>query len=186
MDSGASYHLTPDLDNLSHRQEYHGPDDVTISNGNTLSISHVGSSSPTIKNRNFHLHNIFHVPAVCTNLLSVSSFTNTNNVSIEFFPSYFHIKDIPTRTLLHTGPNNGGIYTLNMTNIPASSKPSSAFLCSLSTWHARLAYASIRTVRQALSQSHIKSSDNNFSLCHACSVSKSHKLPFVRSSFQVS
>lgn len=41
------------------------------------------------------------------------------------------------------------------------------FLCSLSTWHAHLAHASIKIVRHILLKSQIKSLNNDHSLCHA-------------------
>ena len=118
---------------MSHHTDYHGPDDITIGNGKSLSISHVGSSHYTTHNKIFNLKHIFHVPDACSNLLSVSSFTNSNDVLVEFFPSYFEIKDIHTRNLLLTGLNDGGLYSLAMALVSNLSRPQHAFLCSLST-----------------------------------------------------
>ena len=121
MDTGATNHITPNLDNLTFQSDFHGSDEVQIGNGKTLSISHVGSNHSLSHDHLFHLQNIFHVPNICTNLLSVSSFTNSNNVSIEFFPSYFEIKDIHTRQVLITGPNDSGLYSLCLNPVSSSS-----------------------------------------------------------------
>ena len=45
-----------------------------------------------------------------------------------------------------------------------------------------MGHANIRTVKKALARHSIPFSDN-FSLCHACSISKAHKLPFHDSNF---
>ena len=63
-----------------------------------------------------------------------------------------------------------------------TNKHPTVFLASLSTWHARMGHANIRTVKKALARHSIPFSDN-FSLCHACSISKAHKLPFHDSNF---
>lgn len=43
VDSGASNHVTPDTSNMTNPFEYGGKECVTVGNGNSLSISHVGS-----------------------------------------------------------------------------------------------------------------------------------------------
>ncbi|KAH0765345.1 hypothetical protein KY285_001216 [Solanum tuberosum] len=43
-DSGATHHITPDLSNLHHFEDYKGMDQVNIGNGQGLPIHHTGSS----------------------------------------------------------------------------------------------------------------------------------------------
>ncbi|KAL5700957.1 hypothetical protein ACHQM5_026347 [Ranunculus cassubicifolius] len=43
-DSGATHHLTSDLQNLHLHSSYDGPDQIRVGNGNTLNISNTGSS----------------------------------------------------------------------------------------------------------------------------------------------
>ena len=95
MNSSATHHLTPYVDNLSDRKNYIGPNDITIGSGKIISISYIGDSLCSSHNSLFSLRDIFHVPDACSNLLFVSSFTNANQVSVEFFPFYFEIKDSP-------------------------------------------------------------------------------------------
>lgn len=43
LDSGASSHMNPNLDNLSEAQEYSGNNFITIGNGLGLNILHIGN-----------------------------------------------------------------------------------------------------------------------------------------------
>lgn len=181
VDTGTTHHLTADLDNLAIHSEYHGPEEVTVGNGSKLPISSVGSSSFKIANKQFHLNDILHVPTATQNLLSVSSFTQSNNVSVEFFPNYFLVKDLATKEVLFQGPNDGGLYSLPLDT--SVQKLVQANVASLSTWHARLGHASFPTVRKALQNCDIAAPNNKKSLCHACSVSKIQQFSFPVSTF---
>ena len=174
MDSGTTHHLTNDLDNLAIHSEYTGPEEVALGNGSKLPISHVGHSSINVSHRKFNLRDILCVPNAIQNLLSVYSFCVSNRVSVEFFPDFFDIKDLVTREILHKGPSKGGLYPLSATTL----NNIQAHAASLTTWHARLGHANFPTIRKAVESSLISSSMLPKSLCSACSMSKSHKLPF--------
>ena len=45
LDSGATHHLTYDLNNLALHQPYTGGDEVAIADGSGLKITHIGSAS---------------------------------------------------------------------------------------------------------------------------------------------
>ena len=100
MDSDHTHHLTTDLENLGIHSEYQGPEEVTISNGSKISISHIGKSSVVISGKKIDLDDILHVSTAAQNLLSISSFAKSNQVSIEFFSYHFFIKDLATRDIL--------------------------------------------------------------------------------------
>ena len=68
-----------------------GSNDIMIGDGSGLSITHTGSSS--LQNT-FQLNNVLCVPAMKKNLISISQFCTSNNVSIEFLPTAFLVKDI--------------------------------------------------------------------------------------------
>ncbi|PHT54130.1 hypothetical protein CQW23_08592 [Capsicum baccatum] len=171
MDSGTRHLVTPDLDNLGIHSEYQGPKEVTIGNGSKLRISHVGKSLVILSNKKFHLDDILHVLTATQNLLSISSFAKSNQVSIEFFPNHFLIKDLVTRDIVNIGPINDGLYSLAALK---SSTPAS-YAAFLWVWHAPLAHTSFPTVHQALSSSVIVPSFKSSSLCSTCVVTKSHK-----------
>ena len=90
LDSGATNHVTPDLSNLSIHSEYHGLDQLSVGNGAGMPISLVGMTSFSIANNHFTFKDIFHIPQIFKNLLSVSKFTHDNDVffliSSYFFP----------------------------------------------------------------------------------------------------
>lgn len=77
------------------------------------------------------------------NLLSISFFTNSIQVSNEFFSDYFLIKDLEMRVALHKGPNNRGLYSLQI--LKSFSSPA-IYATSLDVWHALLAHASYPTI----------------------------------------
>lgn len=85
VDSGASHNLIFYLNNLFIHSEYDGIDEVHIADGSGLPISHTGKSKFKFPARTFVLDNILCVPSANQNLLSVSQFTKSNNVSMEFF-----------------------------------------------------------------------------------------------------
>jgi hypothetical protein len=173
------HHLTFDLDNLGIHSEYTGPEEVTIGNGSWISISYVSSSTSDCK---FVLNDILHVLDAHQNILFVSSFVKSNQVSIEFFLDFFLIKDLVTKATLYKGHSRDGLYSFQ----PEFSSIKS-FAASLSTWHARLGHASTTTVCRVLESSDISfGSSSNSSICLACSISKSHKLSFWHSSFKAS
>ena len=96
------HHLTAYLNNLGIHSEYQGPEEITLGNGSKLPISHIGKSSIVASAKKFTLDDILHVLIATQNLVSINSFTKSNNVSIEFFPNHFFIKDLATRAPLHT------------------------------------------------------------------------------------
>ncbi|KAH0773427.1 hypothetical protein KY290_010564 [Solanum tuberosum] len=92
------------------------------------------------------------------------------------------LHDLETRATLYKGPNDGGLYSLPI--LKSIFSPAS-YAASLGVWHARLAHTSYPTVRRDLpSNTFISSSCGSSSLCPTCAISKSHKIPFVESSFQ--
>lgn len=67
LDTGASHHLTPSSDVLDNPSPHTGFDNVTIGNGNTLSINSAGSSILSTSHNSFKLNNVYHVPEIATN-----------------------------------------------------------------------------------------------------------------------
>ncbi|CAI0428863.1 unnamed protein product [Linum tenue] len=182
IDSGTSHHLTSDLDNLAHHSEYNGTDRVLFGNGNSLPISHSGSSRATLSDASLSLDNILHVKNAPYNLLSINSLTRSNPVSIEFFDSSFVIKDRRTNAKLYRGFAVDGLYSLPL-HVSRSLSPQ-ACLASLDTWHQRLGHANLPAVKSALRHHQINFVSSPSSLCHGCAVSKIHKLPFPTSTFK--
>jgi hypothetical protein len=79
-DTGATDHITSELDKLTTREKYGGADQVHAANGSGMPIRHIGQSSIRTHELNLILRNILHVPAASKNLVSVHKFTHDNNV----------------------------------------------------------------------------------------------------------
>jgi histone deacetylase 1/2 len=110
-DTGATDHVTSDLNRLSFRERYNGNDTVQIGNGAGLHIAHIGQSSiNTSADNSLALRNVLHVPHISKNLVSIHRLTKDNDVSVEFFPSSFLVKDLATRRRLLRGICRGGLY----------------------------------------------------------------------------
>jgi hypothetical protein len=180
-DSGATDHITGELDKLTMQEAYTGPDQIHTTNGAGMEISHVGSSIIPTSTRNLVLKNVLHVPTATKNLISVHKFTLDNDMFIEFHPFYFFIKDHKTRKVLLHGPCRGGFYPL----------PSSAFKLwnlifnvtrfSIDHWHNHLGHPAcdivIRVIRDnRLSCASLDSMSS--SICGPCLRAKAHQLPY--------
>jgi hypothetical protein len=74
VDTGATDHITSDLDRLALRERYHGGEQVQVGNGACLQILHSGHSTINSDHRPLTLRNILHVPDISKNLLSVQKF----------------------------------------------------------------------------------------------------------------
>ncbi|WVZ77133.1 hypothetical protein U9M48_025033 [Paspalum notatum var. saurae] len=179
-DSGATDHITGDLEKLSVRDKYNGTDQIHAANGAGMKISHVGQSTIHTPNRNLHLKNILHVPNSSKNLVSVHRLATDNNVFLEFHPNFFLIKDQGSRSTLLRGPCKQGLYPLPTPHAKHAfgvSKPS------IDKWHSRLGHPAIPIVQRVVRNFNLPCLDetNNKSVCDACQQAKSHQLPYPKS-----
>jgi len=105
-DSGASFHVTGDSQNIKQFTHFDGPNQIFIGNGEGLSISNTGSSSFVFLNDvgiTFKVHKLLHVPSISKNLLSVSQFAKDNSVFFEFHPHSCLVKSQETNKILLKG-----------------------------------------------------------------------------------
>lgn len=72
MDSGATDHVTGELEKLTVRDRYNRQDQIHIANGVGMDIHHVGSSALHAQNHAIHHKNILHVPSAHKNLCSMN------------------------------------------------------------------------------------------------------------------
>jgi hypothetical protein len=63
MDSGATDHITGDLDKLTMHDYYSGNDQIHAANGSGMDITRVGNSIIPTPRGNFILNNVLHVPS---------------------------------------------------------------------------------------------------------------------------
>jgi hypothetical protein len=70
-DTGATDHITSELDKLAIRERYNGTDQIHAANGSGMNIKHIGQYTICTPKKNLQLHNILHVPSTKKNLVSV-------------------------------------------------------------------------------------------------------------------
>jgi hypothetical protein len=145
MDSGATDHITSELEKLTARNKYNGDEQVHAANGTCMEIHHVGHSILCSPTRNIHLNNILHVPNAHKNMLSVNRLAKDNNAFLEFHPNHFSIKEQAMRITLLTGRCEDGLYPLKLSSSNQASTNKQALGVvkpSVSLWHTRLGHVS--------------------------------------------
>ncbi|XP_010507647.1 PREDICTED: uncharacterized protein LOC104784298 [Camelina sativa] len=184
LDSGATHHLTSDLQNLALHRPYTGGEDVVIGDGSGLLITHTGSTILSTLSKSFELENVLCVPNIHKNLIYVYRFCNANQVSIKFFPAWFQVKDLSTRVRLLQDQTKNDLYEW-----PISASQAAAFYASptpkttLSSWHARLGHPSASVLQTIVSRFSLPLSSSASAplSCSECLLNKTHKLSFASS-----
>ncbi|WVZ57430.1 hypothetical protein U9M48_007816 [Paspalum notatum var. saurae] len=182
-DSGATDHITGELEKLTVRDKYNGRDQVHTASGSGMRISNIGHSVLHTPTRKLHLKNILHVPTAQKNLASVHRLVSDNNALMEFHPNFFLIKDRATKKVLHQGRCQGGLYPLELQGEGHSKQVLGVNKPSTSRWHSRLGHPSFHIVKHVVRNNSLPcSSDENIeSVCDSCQLAKSHQLPYPNS-----
>ena len=181
-DSGATHHVTNDAQNLVDPALYQGPDQLQVGNGAGLPISSTGSSSLISRSQTLKLVNILHVPAIRKNLLSVYRLTNDNAVFVEFHATYCVVKDEATGKPLLQGTVKDGLYLLAEAHLPEANVGEKV---DSDSWHHRLGHPNMRVLQKVISTYGFPPlSVSKTPLCDACLASKSHHLPYSKSTHQ--
>jgi histone deacetylase 1/2 len=181
-DSGATNHITSELDKMTVRDKYSGNEQVHNASGKGMSISNIGHTVFHTPSSKLYLNNILHVPSSAKSLVSVHKLAKDNNAFLEFHPNFFLVKDQETKRILHHGRCKGGLYPL----IPSEEKIESkhevfgVHVPSTSLWHSRLGHPATPIVQKILSSNKLPcaSSKNAESICDSCQRANSHQLPY--------
>ncbi|OIT38994.1 hypothetical protein A4A49_56276, partial [Nicotiana attenuata] len=110
VDSGATNHMVQSTGNLTNSSPFKGTNLIMVGNGDRLPITHIGDK---YIGKYLNLQDVFVVPKLKKNLISVSKFVKDNACSIEFTDDDFVIKDKITRTILAKGDKRHDLYTLD-------------------------------------------------------------------------
>ena len=181
IDTGATDHITGDLENLHVHDKYHGNDQVHTASGAGMHINRIGHTTISTHDRNLHLNNVLHVPDASKNLVSAHHLTSDNHAFREIHPKFFCIKDQVTRRILLDGPCRGGLYPLSG-HTSSSKQAFGATEPSHDRWHNRLGHPALAIVSRIISKNKLPcSSENKGSVCESCQKAKSHQLPYSRS-----
>lgn len=136
-DSGASHHVTNDIQNIQNIQKqnsFEGPNHIFVGNGQGLFINAKGSThllSPTSHDTKLVLNNLLYDPSITKNLVSVSEFARDNNVYFVFYPDSCFIKSQASHEVVLQGSvGANGLYkftNLCLSTLAKSASPASAF-----------------------------------------------------------
>ncbi|KAM1004535.1 hypothetical protein ACFX2C_004724 [Malus domestica] len=187
-DSGATSHMTADLNQLSLASPFPSNETIqTAGGGAGLSISHIGSSTLHTPFKPLHLNSVLYVPRLSQNLLSVHKLCLDNNCWLIYDAFCFWIQDKAIGRILFNGHCSNGLYPIPLPVSYRSSLPKvhAAFLgqhVSSSLWHSRLGHPSNSIVSAILRKCNVSDiSDSKSVMCHSCLEGKFCKLPFVDS-----
>ncbi|GKC14417.1 retrotransposon protein, putative, ty1-copia subclass, partial [Tanacetum coccineum] len=184
LDTGATDHLTSDLDCLTVQERYHGKDQVQVENGAGLSISHIGHSIIPGLSRPLALKNVLYVPHINQHLLSAQRLVFDNHVFIELYPNVFFVKDIATKKTLLLGRSKRGLYPIPISHSRRFLQHTglSSVNVSSSQWHQHFGHPTSTVVKTILDSNKLGCSFHNESVaCDACQRAKSHQLPYNNS-----
>jgi hypothetical protein len=184
-DSGANYHITSELENLTLQQQpFQGIETVAVGDGGGLAIENTGSTILTSPHSKFYLNHILHCPKAATNLLSIYKFCKDNDCYFILTSSHFFVKDLKTHKLLLEGRSENGLYPLRFKGASLFKPLFTAFLglrATLSVWHYRLGHSSFLNVNRVLKAHHLPTFNDNSNenlFCDSCQMGKAKRLPF--------
>lgn len=127
-----------------------------IDDGSGLLITYIVSTSLTTTTIS-QLDNILYIPNMNKNLISISQFCTSNNVFVEFLPSYFLAKDLRIRVILLKGQMKDEVYEWPI----SSPKSSPLFVFSSnktisSEWHHRSSHPAFLILKRIASHYQVR------------------------------
>lgn len=111
-DSGASNHMTNDLNNLPLASPYPHNETVQTVNGEGLQVSHIGNSLLRPSFQPIKLNYALCIPKLSHNLMWVHRICLDNNCWLIFNAYCFWIQDKATRRILYKGFCNNRLYPI--------------------------------------------------------------------------
>ncbi|KAH7847882.1 hypothetical protein Vadar_031260 [Vaccinium darrowii] len=156
VDSGCSNHMTGDPKKLSNLSAYKGDRVVVTANNSRLPMTHIGKTviNPRFRPSEVKLQDVYHVPGMKKNLMSVSQLTSSGNYVV------FDLKDVkvyqslkPVGTPIMEGRRLESIYVMSAESayVDKTRKNETADL-----WHARLGHVSYHKLKIMMKKAMLK------------------------------
>lgn len=182
FDSGATNHITNNLQNIEQPQPVHNSPGIMVGNGTNLQVSHTGKGLLPTPVTTFQLSHILHTPHITHNLLFVYHFARDNNCLLTFDSSGLVIQDKKTLKILYQGSCHQGLYPLLNSSEHLSSTSSFTGLVHTTSaamhWHNKLGHPSLTLLHASIKQQELSVSLPSVLKCNSCNQAKSHKLAF--------
>jgi hypothetical protein len=173
LDTGASNHMSTSAGNLTSARPLSSS--IIVGNGARLPVTHAADTTVPTFHRSLHLRNVLVSPSLVKNLVSVRQLTRDNNVSIEFDPSGFSVKDLTSRMEIHRCDSAGDLYPLRL---PLPQTFTATLEPTVDLWHHRLGHPGARSMSQVLASFDFSCNKSEPHTCHSCQLGKHARLPF--------
>lgn len=148
---------------------------ISVGNGARLCVTHTAAATIPTYASPLQLNNVLVTPSIIKNLVSVHQLTHDNNVSIEFDPASFSIKDLPTQVVTLSCNNSGDLYPLRL---PLHQAHTASSVASVELWHNLLGHLGSHSLQQVLHTLDFQCNKSTMHVCHHCSLGKHTRLPF--------
>jgi hypothetical protein len=180
MDTGATSHMTANKGNLTSYSNI--SNHITVGSGHNIPVIGRGNALLTNSHNPLTLNNVLHAPKLIKNLIFVRKFTIDNEVTVEFDPFGFSVKDFQTGMPLMRCNSSGELYPLTPRPSNQSTTPSTFVALSNNLWHNRLGHPGASILNSLHRNNFIVCNkfQNNF-VCQSCQFGKQIKLPFYES-----
>jgi hypothetical protein len=116
--SGATHHITNELDMLTMRKTYHGTDQVHSTNALGMRIPNIGHALLlTPPSRPLNLNCVLHFSKATGSIFSMSELSHYNNMFIKLHPYDLLVKDRDRSEPILRGCCHGGLYEIKALDI---------------------------------------------------------------------
>ena len=148
LDTGATDHITGELEKLAIRDRYTGNEQIHSASGQGMDIAHIGHSVLSTPSGSLKLNNILHVPNSEQSLLSAYQLMKDNHVFIELHPETFLVKDQATRRTILQNKSRWRLFPVTGRHSAPQRQVLGAIKPSRSRWHKRLGHPSLPVVQK--------------------------------------
>jgi len=188
IDSGCSNHMTGDKEKLKNLVEYKGKHVVVTANNSKLAIAHVGDAvvSSQLNLKDVSLQNVYHVPGMKKNLLSVAQLTSSGHFVL-FGPQdvkvYRDLESLDEPVI--KGQRLESVYVMSAQTAYVDKTRKSE---TVDLWHQRLSHVSFSKLNMMMRRSALKGLPQLEvridAICAGCQYGKAHQLPYEESKWR--
>jgi hypothetical protein len=176
FDTGATSHMSSSSGNFPPSILRPDSSSITVGNGARLPVTHQAHTIIPTATSPLHLNDVLISPSLIKNLISVRRLTRDNNVSIEFDPFGFSVKDLPSRAEMLRCESSGDLYPLRLPHHQALTASATTSL-----WHQRLGHPGHPVTSQILQSFDFQCNKADAHSCSSCRLGKHTRLPFNKS-----